>query len=70
MPNWLKHVGMAVGGAVCIAAGVFFPPVAPILGPIGTKLVLAGGGTLLVAAASPEHIKDAINVIKSVKAPK
>lgn len=51
MPNWLKHAGLIVGGAACIVVSVFFPPAAPVLGPVGTKLVLAGGGVTALALA-------------------
>lgn len=67
MPNWLKHVGMAVAGVVCIAVSVFVPPVAPFLGPVGTKLALAGGGTILLGAASPDHIKAAAQALTGKK---
>jgi hypothetical protein len=55
--NILRHVGLFLGGAGCIVASVFFPPVAPILGPIGTKLVIAGAGVSALTLVSPEAVK-------------
>lgn len=66
MPSWLKHVGLAVAGVACIGVSVFFPPAAPILGPIGTKLALAGGGSVLLGIASPDHIKTAVQVVTGI----
>jgi hypothetical protein len=57
MKEHLKHLGLFVGGAGCIVASVFFPPVAPVLGPIGTKLVIAGAGVSALTLVSPDTIK-------------
>lgn len=57
MKNFIKHVGLVIGGAACVVAGIFFPPAAPVLGVLGTKLLLAGGGTLALTLASPENLK-------------
>ncbi len=68
MKSFFRHIGLAIGGAACVAVGVFFPPVAPILGAVGTKLLLAGGGTLLLGLASPENIKAGVAAVTK-KAP-
>lgn len=57
MKNFLKHVGLVIAGGACVVAGIFFPPAAPVLGVLGTKLLLAGGGTAALALASPEKLK-------------
>jgi hypothetical protein len=59
MTSFFKHLGLFLGGAACIVAGVFVPPAAAFLGPIGTKLIIAAGAVALTGA-SPEVLTGAI----------
>lgn len=59
MKSILKHVGLLAVGVGCIVGGIFFAPAAPVLGTLGTKFLLAGGGTLALAAFSPTIVKNA-----------
>lgn len=64
MKAFLKHAGLIVLGLGAVAVAVLVPPVAPFLGPIATKLILAGGGSLALAAASPTVIANALAAVK------
>lgn len=57
MKKFLKHAGLMALGFVAVGIAVLVPPVAPFLGPLGTKLILAGGGSLALATASADVIK-------------
>lgn len=56
MSKKMKHLGMLVIGIGCLAAAAFIPPLAPVLGPLGTKAVIAAGGGFLLAT-NLAHIK-------------
>lgn len=67
MKKFLVHLGVFVAGAACVVGGVFFPPAAVILGPLGTKLIVTAGAAALVGV-SPEvlagKVKDAATAVK------
>lgn len=68
MPSWLKHAGLFVAGAACIAAGVFVPPAQAFLGPIGVKLIVAAGAASLVGVSTEaiaNGVKDAATAVKN-----
>lgn len=67
MKDLFKHIGLAIGGAALIAVGVFFPPVAPVLGVVGTKVAIAGLGALGLGMVSPEAIKAGVQAVKDSK---
>jgi len=70
MKKFLKQAGLFLGGAGCVVVSVLFPPAAPFLGPIATKLLIAGAGVTALAAVSPQHVKDGIQAIKDARAAK
>ncbi len=67
MKNFFKHLGLFVAGAACIVCGVFVPPVAGVLGPLGTKLIITAGAATLLgtdAATVAAGIKGAAQTVK------
>ncbi len=53
MKSFFKHAGLFIAGAGCIVGGLFFPPAAMLLGPLGTKLIVAAGAATLLGTDAP-----------------